>query len=237
MDKNEKQHFLEWRKCLAQLQEDQGVLLTPYEKNLEFWRQLWRVVERSDVVVQIVDGRNPLLFRCEDLENYVKEISGNKLNLILINKSDFLTKDQRQHWADYFSMQGIKVVFFSAELASKNGTTDISRKGEDDDNDEDETEKFTNVETVRKRISNLQNAVEENADALNKIIDNIEEVLGKTNLRDKCDVITENSSSLLNTSELINLFKIIHAGPKVSFIKIQNRFYSYFCRLQKGLQQ
>ncbi|KAJ8930193.1 hypothetical protein NQ314_017033 [Rhamnusium bicolor] len=35
------------------------ILLTPYEKNLQFWRQLWRVVERSDVVIQIVDTRNP----------------------------------------------------------------------------------------------------------------------------------------------------------------------------------
>ena len=38
-------------------------MVTPYEKNLEFWRQLWRVIERSDVVIQIVDSRHPLLFR------------------------------------------------------------------------------------------------------------------------------------------------------------------------------
>ncbi|KAF0296125.1 Large subunit GTPase 1 [Amphibalanus amphitrite] len=40
--------FLEWRRQLAQLQEARGLTLTPYERNLEFWRQLWRVVERSD---------------------------------------------------------------------------------------------------------------------------------------------------------------------------------------------
>lgn len=28
-------------------------MLTPCEKNLEVWRQLWRVLERSDVVVQV----------------------------------------------------------------------------------------------------------------------------------------------------------------------------------------
>ena len=42
----ERDSFLEWRRRLAQLQESEGVLLTPYEKNIEFWRQLWRVVER-----------------------------------------------------------------------------------------------------------------------------------------------------------------------------------------------
>jgi len=53
------------------------------------------VCDDSDVVVQVVDARNPLLFRCEDLETYVKEVSHCKINLVLINKSDFLTHDQR----------------------------------------------------------------------------------------------------------------------------------------------
>ena len=60
--------------------------MTPYEKNIEFWRQLWRVIERSDVIVQIVDARNPLLFYCADLEAYCAELDANKLNLVLINK-------------------------------------------------------------------------------------------------------------------------------------------------------
>jgi len=56
---------------------------------------LWLFCADSDVVVQIVDARNPLLFRCEDLEIYVNEVSKSKINVVLINKSDFLTRDQR----------------------------------------------------------------------------------------------------------------------------------------------
>ncbi|XP_043194133.1 large subunit GTPase 1 homolog [Amphibalanus amphitrite] len=106
--------FLEWRRQLAQLQEARDLTLTPYERNLEFWRQLWRVVERSDVVVQILDARNPLLYRCEDLERYVREVDPEKDNLLLINKSDLLTAEQRAAWADYFNETGIKAAFFSA---------------------------------------------------------------------------------------------------------------------------
>jgi len=69
--------------------------LTPYERNLEIWRQLWRVVERSDLIVQIVDARNPLVFRSEDLEKYVKENGEEKKNLLLINKADMLSVNQR----------------------------------------------------------------------------------------------------------------------------------------------
>jgi large subunit GTPase 1 len=84
--------------------EQHSLLLTPFERNLQVWRQLWRVIERSHLIVQIVDGRNPVTFRCEDLEKYVSEVGigmGNKQkrgvrkSLLLINKSDLLTKKQR----------------------------------------------------------------------------------------------------------------------------------------------
>lgn len=110
----EKDNFLEWRRQLVRLEEEQKLLLTPFERNLDFWRQLWRVIERSDIVVQIVDARNPLLFRCEDLERYVKELDENKENVILINKSDLLTAGQRGAWATHFEKEGVKVIFWSA---------------------------------------------------------------------------------------------------------------------------
>lgn len=77
------------------LQEQDEFLLTPFERNLEVWRQLWRVIERSDLVVQIVDARNPLFFRSKDLEKYVKEVNEKKKNLLLINKADLLSANQR----------------------------------------------------------------------------------------------------------------------------------------------
>ena len=84
-------------------------MLTPFERNLEVWRQLWRTLERSDLIVQIVDARNPLGFRSEDLAKYVLELNDVKgdddlgegtskperKNLLLINKSDLLTRKQR----------------------------------------------------------------------------------------------------------------------------------------------
>jgi large subunit GTPase 1 len=79
--------------------------MTPFERNLEVWRQLWRVIERSQLVVQIVDARNPLRFRCEDMEQYVHEVEGTegergtgkgqRKSLLLINKADLLTYQQR----------------------------------------------------------------------------------------------------------------------------------------------
>ncbi|KIX09969.1 uncharacterized protein Z518_01050 [Rhinocladiella mackenziei CBS 650.93] len=119
LDEREKASLLDWRRGLAELQENDDLLMTPFERNIEVWRQLWRVIERSDLVVQIVDARNPLLFRSEDLEKYVKEVDPQKRNLLLVNKADMMTEEQRRQWADYFHEQGINFKFFSAHLAKE----------------------------------------------------------------------------------------------------------------------
>ena len=47
LDRAEKDAFLTWRRELAEVEETSGNVFTPFEKNIEFWRQLWRVIERS----------------------------------------------------------------------------------------------------------------------------------------------------------------------------------------------
>lgn len=117
LDQRERESFLLWRRGLAELQEYNDLLMTPFERNLEVWRQLWRVIERSDLVVQIVDARNPLMFRSEDLENYVKDVDPSKKNLLLVNKADMMTTAQRRAWSKYFKEKRVSYRFFSASLA------------------------------------------------------------------------------------------------------------------------
>lgn len=63
VDRREKDAFLKWRRDVAAMEEgNRSLKVTPFEKNLEVWRQLWRVIERSDFAIQIVDARNPLLY-------------------------------------------------------------------------------------------------------------------------------------------------------------------------------
>lgn len=119
LDVLERESFLNWRRGLAELQENNDLLMTPFERNIEVWRQLWRVVERSDLVVQIVDARNPLLFRSDDLDSYVKAVDSKKENLLLINKADMLTFNQRKMWAKHLKGAKIAYKFFSASLAKE----------------------------------------------------------------------------------------------------------------------
>lgn len=206
----ENQSFLEWRRGLAMLQEEEGILMTPYEKNLEFWRQLWRVVEKSDVIVQIVDARNPLLFRSEDLEKYVKEVSPDKMNMILINKADFLTDEQRRIWASYFDKENMKVAFYSATLATEENNKlleEISEEAEansaEDEEDDESDKNDISVESIKKATD----AIAESINKTEEKLELIETKLGVHHLNDP---------KILTRIELIELFRNIHKGAKVT---------------------
>ncbi|KAB2603413.1 large subunit GTPase 1-like protein [Pyrus ussuriensis x Pyrus communis] len=118
LDNNERQAFLTWRRSLARLEENDKLLLTPFEKNLDIWRQLWRVVERSDLLVMVVDARDPLFYRCPDLEVYAREVDKHKRTMLLVNKADLLPLSVREKWANYFCSQDILFVFWSAKAAT-----------------------------------------------------------------------------------------------------------------------
>lgn len=44
----------------------------------------------------------------------MKEVSEHKVNMLLLNKADLLTREQRRVWARYFQKEGIRAVFWSA---------------------------------------------------------------------------------------------------------------------------
>ncbi|KAE8898133.1 Large subunit GTPase 1 [Phytophthora fragariae] len=118
LNRLEKESFLEWRRDIAVLEASSDHLeVTPFEKNLEVWRQLWHVRERSDIMVQIVDARNPLFYRSTDLDAYAKEGETRRRTLLVVNKSDFLSEGQRTAWGEHFKAQNIDYVFFSAKEA------------------------------------------------------------------------------------------------------------------------
>uniref|UniRef100_A0A8C3G577 Large subunit GTPase 1 homolog n=1 Tax=Cyclopterus lumpus TaxID=8103 RepID=A0A8C3G577_CYCLU len=235
LKQTEKDSFLEWRRALAQLEEEQKLILTPFERNLEFWRQLWRVIERSDVVVQIVDGRNPLLFRCADLELYVNEVSEHKVNMVLVNKADLLTKEQRRAWARHFQKQGLRAVFWSALAESerldaeekpecvKSDPEEEEEEGQPDNDiliqngaagdeemkaaeqDDDDDKESGTDEEQQKKIT-------VNEEDWHASSEDEEEEEGGAGSSNKSSF--HNSSRLLHKDELLEVFKAFHNGPR-----------------------
>ncbi|XP_062412731.1 large subunit GTPase 1 homolog [Sardina pilchardus] len=235
LQQTERDSFLQWRRELASLEEEQKLILTPFERNLDFWRQLWRVIERSDVVVQIVDARNPLLFRCPDLEMYVKETSEQKVNMLLLNKADLLTREQRRVWARYFQKEGIRAVFWSA--LAEGLRLDAEEKGEEPLEDEDKTASEEEEEAhlpgapfgqKRKEregqeeeegdqeVSDSEGSgEEEDWQSCSEEEEEDNEGAAKQSAENggpQNDLKFRNSSRLLQKTELLNIFKSAHSG-------------------------
>ncbi|OQS04335.1 large subunit GTPase 1 [Thraustotheca clavata] len=187
LNMRERESFLNWRRDIAMLEQaTEEREVTPFEKNLEVWRQLWRVIERSDIVVQIVDARNPLFYRSIDLERYVKEVDAAKDVMLIVNKSDYLTPEQRVMWADYFKANKIDFVFFSAKEAQEKldaeykASRDIIVSDEEDNEEDDEEDE--------------EDEDEEN-DAKNEIVSKeapkvVEEIKPASSEREDCIVLT-----------------------------------------------
>lgn len=100
----------------AEFPDDQ---LAHFEHNLETWRQLWRVIELSDVIVLICDVRfAPLHFPPALFHHVLHE---KKRHLILIlNKCDLVPPALAAAWADYFTstFPGLRVVKFRSYNAN-----------------------------------------------------------------------------------------------------------------------
>lgn len=203
----ENESFLEWRRDLALLQEQDGLIMTPYERNLEFWRQLWRVVEKSDIVVQIVDARNPLLFRSEDLEKYVKEVDENKKNILLLNKADYLTEQQRIQWAEYFDKENLTVAFFSA-LDKPEEEIETAESENEDDSDSSDEEGAESLTKMKDKIQKIESEVKK-----------VEEKIENFELEPK-SLLEKNNPDVLSRLELIQFFKDIDVPLKKENSKV-----------------
>eukprot|EP00200_Dunaliella_tertiolecta_P015815 CAMPEP_0202412058 /NCGR_PEP_ID=MMETSP1128-20130828/24089_1 /ASSEMBLY_ACC=CAM_ASM_000463 /TAXON_ID=3047 /ORGANISM="Dunaliella tertiolecta, Strain CCMP1320" /LENGTH=610 /DNA_ID=CAMNT_0049017897 /DNA_START=70 /DNA_END=1899 /DNA_ORIENTATION=+ len=67
-----------------------------------YFKEFRKVVELADVVIQVLDARDPLGCRCPDVESYVRSISPNKKIILLLNKMDLVPREAGEKWLKYF---------------------------------------------------------------------------------------------------------------------------------------
>jgi nuclear GTP-binding protein len=54
------------------------------------WNELYKVIDSSDVVIHVLDARDPLGTRCRSIEKYIKDEAPHKHLLFLLNKCDLV---------------------------------------------------------------------------------------------------------------------------------------------------
>ncbi|OCT67929.1 guanine nucleotide-binding protein-like 1 [Xenopus laevis] len=82
--------------------------LSYFDHNLETWRQLWRVLEMSDIILLITDIRHPVLHFSPALYDYVTQELERSIVLVL-NKTDLAPPSLVVAWKHYFQAKFPKV--------------------------------------------------------------------------------------------------------------------------------
>ncbi|XP_053287603.1 guanine nucleotide-binding protein-like 1 isoform X2 [Pleuronectes platessa] len=89
--------------------------LSHFEHNLETWRQLWRVLEMSDVILLIVDIRHPVLQFPPAVYHYITGELQKQVMLVL-NKADLCPPPLVIAWKHYMTSQfpHLQIVCFTS---------------------------------------------------------------------------------------------------------------------------
>lgn len=115
VDANENKYFFKYISLLEKMHYDDMRQLSYFELNLETWRQLWRVLEISDIILVIVDCRMPTLMFPPSLYHYVNKDLGKRMILVL-NKIDLVSSELVLAWKKYFEEKypDIRIVLFTS---------------------------------------------------------------------------------------------------------------------------
>lgn len=88
------------------------------------WEELYKVVDSSDVLIFVLDARNPLGTLCKHVEEHIRNNCPLKHIIYVINKVDLIPKSYTAAWLKYFSEKG-PTITFSAVINNSFGTSSL----------------------------------------------------------------------------------------------------------------
>jgi len=79
-----------------------------------FYKDFAKVVEASDVIIEVLDARDPIGTRCKDVEKFVRKVDPSKKVVLLLNKIDLVPKKVVEEWLGYLREELPAVAFKSS---------------------------------------------------------------------------------------------------------------------------
>jgi len=100
----------------------------------KFWKEFQKVVGVSDVLLEVLDARDPLGGRLGDVERAIESAHGGKKQFVLVlNKVDLVPQENAERWLEYFRHENMPVVAFSAAAGGKAAAQERSKTKEAED--------------------------------------------------------------------------------------------------------
>ncbi|XP_061968798.1 guanine nucleotide-binding protein-like NSN1 [Populus nigra] len=91
--------------------EFKGITRNRENSDRAFYKELVKVVEASDVILEVLDARDPLGTRCVDMEKMVMKSGYDKHLVLLLNKIDLVPREAVEKWLKYLREEFPAVAF------------------------------------------------------------------------------------------------------------------------------
>ncbi|KAF9688377.1 hypothetical protein SADUNF_Sadunf02G0191100 [Salix dunnii] len=92
-------------------EEFKGITRNRENSERAFYKELVKVVEASDVILEVLDARDPLGTRCVDMEKMVMKSGHDKHLVLLLNKIDLVPREAVEKWLKYLREEFPAVAF------------------------------------------------------------------------------------------------------------------------------
>ncbi|KAL5193942.1 Guanine nucleotide-binding protein-like NSN1 [Glycine soja] len=89
-----------------------------------FYKDLVKVIEASDVLLEVLDARDPLGTRCVDIEKMVMKSGPDKRLVLLLNKIDLVPKEALEKWLKYLREELPTVAFKCSTQQQRSNLSD-----------------------------------------------------------------------------------------------------------------
>ena len=115
LEMSEQKYFREYVESSTKKHEDSHETHSYFDLNLETWRQLWRVIEMSDIVLMVLDARFVTATFPPSLYDYIVK-EKQKHFILVLNKCDLLDPELSVAWKHFLQEKfpQLHVVFFTS---------------------------------------------------------------------------------------------------------------------------
>ncbi|KAF4696789.1 nucleolar gtp-binding protein [Perkinsus olseni] len=84
------------------------------DKSSEENRELYKVVDSSDVILEVIDARDPMGTRCQKLEREIRKTRPNKHIVLILNKCDLIPTWATKRWVQVLSKEFPTLAFHAS---------------------------------------------------------------------------------------------------------------------------
>lgn len=78
------------------------------------WGELFKVVDSSDVIIHVLDARDPLGTRCPSIETFIKTEAPHKHLIFVLNKCDLIPTSVASKWVKILSSEHPTIAFHAS---------------------------------------------------------------------------------------------------------------------------